>query len=451
MATVTEIGKNKVKVEFTIQSELMEAAMQESYQKLKGKFNIPGFRRGKAPKAIIEKYYGDKVFFEDAFETILPAAYELAIAEEKIEAVSKPENVDIVSMEPELVVSAEVYVKPEVKLGDYMGVKVEFKEAPFSDELVDAELEKVREQNARFDDVERAAKMGDKVIIDYSGSVDGVKFDGGTAEAQTLDLGSGMFIPGFEEQVVGMNIGEEKDITVKFPEDYRADDLAGKDAVFAVKLIAVKEKQLPELDDELAQDISEFDTLEEYKADVASKLKERHERTQKLYREDALVKKIIEGSEMDIPDCMIDDQVDYQVREMEYNLRYQGLNMDLYLQYMGTTLDAIKEEMRPSAEMKVKSQLVLGKIHDIEKVEVTDEDMEKEIAEVAKAMGREIGDYKEKMTDRDREYIKDRVEYDLLIQKMVDAAEFVEPKEKKAPAKKKAAKKAEETEAAPEE
>lgn len=429
MATVTEIEKNKVKVEFTIKNELMEAATEDSYKKLKGKFNIPGFRRGKAPKAIIEKYYGDKVFFEDAFETILPMAYELAIAEEKIEAVSKPENVDIVSFQPELVVSAEVYVKPDVKLGDYMGVQVEFHETPFTDDMVDAELAKAREQNARFDDVERPAQMGDKVVIDYSGSVDGVKFDGGTAEAQTLDLGSGMFIPGFEEQVAGMNIGDEKDIQVKFPEDYRAEDLAGKDAVFAVKLIAVKEKQLPELDDEFAQDISEFDTLEEYKGDVASKLKEKHERTQRLYLEDALVKTIIEGSEMDIPACMIDEQVDYQVREMEYNLRYQGMNMDVYLQYLGTTIDAIKEEMRPSAEMKVKSQLVLGKIHDLEKIEVTDEDMEKEIEEVAKAMGREVDDYKEKMTDRDREFIKDRVEYDLLIKKMVDAAKIVEPKE----------------------
>ena len=353
---------------------------------------------------------------------------------------------DLISVEPEVVVSAEVYVKPEVKLGDYMGVTVEFKEEPFSEERVNVELERVREQNARFDDVERPAQMGDKVIIDYSGSVDGVKFDGGTAEAQTLDLGSGMFVPGFEEQVVGMNIGEEKDITVTFPEDYRADDLAGKEAVFAVKLVAVKEKQLPELDDEFAQDISEFDTLEEYKADLTSKLKERHDRNQKLYLEDAVVKKIIEDSEMDIPVCMIDDQVDYQVKEMEYNLRYQGLNMDLYLQYMGTTLDAIKEEMRPSAEMKVKSQLVLGKIHDLEKIEVTDEDMEKEIAEVAKAMGREVEEYKEKMTDRDRDYIKDRVEYDLLLKKLVDAAKIVAPKEeKKAPAKKKAKKEAEET------
>ncbi len=279
MASIKELEKNKIEIEFEISQELLKQASLKAYNKNKGKINVPGFRKGHAPKAVIEQFYGKNVFFEDTFEIAFPDAYSAALDEKDVFAVSRPENVDIISMEEgkPMVVKAELYVKPEVELGDYRNVSIEFEGKKVLAKDVKAEVEKVIEQNARFEEVERPAKNGDKVVLDYSGSVDGKKFDGGTAEGQTLDLGSGAFIPGFEEQLVGMRAGEEKDIHVTFPEQYHAKELAGKPAVFSVKLVSVKEKQLPKADDEFAQDVSEFDTFEEYQADLKEKLKKRVE------------------------------------------------------------------------------------------------------------------------------------------------------------------------------
>lgn len=433
MASVKELEKNKVQVEFEMDEALMQESAQKAYQKLKGRFEVPGFRKGHAPKGVIEKFYGENVFFEEAFEIAFPSAYDKAIDELELIAVSRPENVDIVSMEEgkPIVVSAELYVKPEVVLGQYEGVEVEFAPVTVTDEDVEKELARIQEQNARFVDVDRAAQMGDKVVLDYSGSVNGEKFEGGTAEGQTLDLGSGMFIPGFEEQLVGYVAGQEGVISVTFPEDYRATDLAGKDAEFAVKIVAVKEKQLPDLDDEFAQDISEFDTLEEYKADLLGKMTADREKRNRYALEDAVVKKVVENAQIDLPDCMIENQIDYQMQEMEYNMMYQGLNLQHYLEYTGMKMEDLRDQVRPGAELKVRSQLTLEALKNTLDLQVTDEDLEKEMQEVAEAQGKTLEQYKEGMKPGELEYIKDRALYEKLVNHLVETAKVVEPKEEK--------------------
>ena len=438
MASVKEIEKNKVKIEFEISQDALKSASLQAYNKNKGKFSVPGFRKGHAPKAVIEKFYGEGVFFEDAFEIAFPDAYGKALDEENVFAVSRPENVDIVSMEADkpMVVSAEVYVKPEVELGNYKGVTVTFEKKAVEEKDVQAEIDRALEQNARFEEVDRAVQNGDKVVLDYSGSVDGKKFDGGTAEAQTLDIGSGTFIPGFEDQIIGMKAGEEKDIEVKFPEDYRATELAGKPAVFSIKLSSVKEKQLPEADDEFAQDVSEFDTYEEYKADVQKKLEERREKQNQYALEDAVVNKIVDNAKVDIPDCMIENQINYQIQEMEYSLMYQGLNLEQYMQYTGMTMDKLREQYREPSEKKVKTQLVLEAVKEAEKIEVSDEELDAQIAEFAKMQNKDVDEFKKGMKDNELEYIKDRAVYDKLIKMLVDAAKVRKPAKRKPAAKK---------------
>jgi len=441
MASVKEIAKNKIQIEFEVSSETMREASLKAYHKNKGKFNIPGFRKGHAPKAVVEKFYGENIFFEDAFEIAFPDAYGKALDETGVFAVSRPENVDIVSMEQgrPMVVSAELFVKPEVELGEYMGVTVTFEKEKVEEKDVQAEIDKMLEQNARFEEADRPAANGDKVVLDYSGSVDGEKFQGGTAEAQTLDIGSGTFIPGFEEQIVGMKAGEAKDIEVTFPEDYRAAELAGKKAVFAIKLISVKAKQLPEADDEFAQDVSEFDTFEEYKADIVKKLEERIEKQNRYGLEDAVVNKVVDNAKTEIPDCMIQSQIDYQLQEMEYSLMYQGLNMEQYLQYTGLTMEKLREQYKEMAEKKVKTQLVLEAIKLAEGVEPSEEDVEKQIAEFASMRGKEVEEYKAGMKESELEYIKDRAVYDKLVGMLVSAAKVKKPAAKKTAAKAKAA------------
>lgn len=449
MASVKEVEKNKVQIEFEISDDIMKEATASAYKKNKGRFNVPGFRKGHAPKAVIEQYYGKGIFFEDAFESAFPVAFNAALDETATKAVSRPENVDILSMkegEP-VKVTAEVYVKPEVKVADYKGVEVEYKKKKVLEKDVKAEIERIREQNARFEEVVRAAKNGDMVVLDYSGSVDGVKFDGGTAEAQDLELGSGRFIPGFEEQLVGLKAGEEKDVNVKFPEEYHAKDLAGKDAVFACKIIAVKEKQLPELDDEFAEDVSEFDTFEEYKADLKKNLKERADQENKSGMEDAAVAKVVELTEVDMPECMVDNQIDYQLQDMQYSLMYQGLSLEQYMQHVGMDLNELRKNMRPSAEITAKTRLVLEQIKEDKKVEATDAEIDAEIAKIAESGKKDVKEYKESIKPEELEYIKSRVEYDKLISGIIKDVKIVEPKKaaagkdedkaaEKAPAKK---------------
>ncbi len=436
MSTVKELEKNKVQVEFEISAEAVKNAKVEAYNKNKGKFSVPGFRKGHAPKGMIEQYYGEGVFFEDAFEIAFPDAYSAALKENNIIAVSRPENVDILSMEP-LKVTAEVYTKPEVELGDYKGLTVEVDEVKITDEAVDNAIEEVRGKNASFVNVDREATIGDMVIIDYSGSVDGVKFDGGTAENQQLELGSHTFIPGFEEQVVGMKVDETKDINVTFPEQYHSKDLAGKDAVFTVTVHEVKEKQLPELDDEFAVDVSEFDTFDEYKADVKAKMIAEADERRKNVIENEVIKAAADNATIDIPACMIDQQVDYKMQEMQYSLMYQGIDMPTYLQYIGATEEQLKAELRPAAEETVKSQLVLEAIIKAENIDADKEDIDKEIAKRAENQKKTVEEVSADMTEDMLEYIKDRVRFDKVIELLVSTA-----KDKK-PAKKAAKKKTE--------
>ena len=431
MSTVKELEKNKVQVEFEISAEAVKNAKVEAYNKNKGKFSVPGFRKGHAPKGMIEQYYGEGVFFEDAFEIAFPDAYSAALKENNIIAVSRPENVDILSMEP-LKVTAEVYTKPEVELGDYKGLTVEVDEVKITDEAVDNAIEEVRGKNASFVNVDREATIGDMVIIDYSGSVDGVKFDGGTAENQQLELGSHTFIPGFEEQVVGMKVDETKDINVTFPEQYHSKDLAGKDAVFTVTVHEVKEKQLPELDDEFAVDVSEFDTFDEYKADVKAKMIAEADERRKNVVENEVIKAAADNATIDIPACMIDQQVDYKMQEMQYSLMYQGIDMPTYLQYIGATEEQLKAELRPAAEETVKSQLVLEAIIKAENIDADKEDIDKEIAKRAENQKKTVEEVSADMTEDMLEYIKDRVRFDKVIELLVSTAKVKKPAKKAA-------------------
>lgn len=444
MATVKEIEKNKVQIEFEISPELLEASMNKAYQKNKGKFQVPGFRKGHAPKAVLEKYYGSNLFFEDAFEDAFPDAYQAAVKEQDLFVVSRPENVDIVSMEEgkPMVVTAQVYVKPEVELCDYQGVEVEYEDIPLADEAVDKEISEAREQNARFEDVEREAALGDRVILDYSGSVNGKKFDGGTAEGQPLDLGSGMFIPGFEEQLVGMKAGDAKDIEVTFPADYRETSLAGKPAVFAVKIDAVKQKIVPEVNDEFAQDVSEFDTFDEYKADVKEKLQKKNEEQNKMRLESAIIEAIVKDCKVDIPAPMVETQIDNEIQEMAYNLAYQGMSMEQYLQYAGQTMEGLRGVLKNSCERRVKTQLVLEAIKNKENIKATDEDLNAIFGEFAEAQNKDVEDLKKELDADSMEYIENRAAFDALGRYLISIAKV------KAPAKKEELASAEEAEKA---
>ena len=424
MASFKELEKNKVQVEFKISAEAFNAALNRAYNKDKNKYNVPGFRRGKAPRKVIETYYGEMAFFETAFDEAFPEAYRAAIEETGLFTVSRPENVDIKSMSKEegIELTVDVYTKPEVVLGDYKGIELEITKTEVTDEDVEKELGNRANQNARYIDVERAAQMGDKVIIDYSGSVDGVKFEGGTAEAQSLDLGSGMFIPGFEEQIVGMTAGQEGDINVTFPEQYHADNLAGKAAVFAIKVISVKEKQIPELNDEFAQDVSEFDTLEEYKADVRKTLETQAEARYNYQLEDAAVQKAVENAEVEIPACMIEDQIDYQMQEMEYRMMYQGFDFETYLKTTGATRESMREGYRPSATRRIKTQLVLDAICKAEALELTEEETDAAIAEMATNMGQDVEKYKAQINAEELDYVKDRALYNKVVTLVKDSA-----------------------------
>ena len=410
-----------------------------------GKFQVPGFRKGHAPKAVLEKSYGSNLFFEDAFEDAFPDAYQAAVKEQDLFVVSRPENVDIVSMEEgkPMVVTAQVYVKPEVELCDYQGVEVEYEDIPLADEAVDKEISEAREQNARFEDVEREAALGDRVILDYSGSVNGKKFDGGTAEGQPLDLGSGMFIPGFEEQLVGMKAGDAKDIEVTFPADYRETSLAGKPAVFAVKIDAVKQKIVPEANDEFAQDVSEFDTFDEYKADVKEKLQKKNEEQNKMRLESAIIEAIVKDCKVDIPAPMVETQIDNEIQEMAYNLAYQGMSMEQYLQYAGQTMEGLRGVLKNSCERRVKTQLVLEAIKNKENIKATDEDLNAIFGEFAEAQNKDVEDLKKELDADSMEYIENRAAFDALGRYLISIAKVKAPAKKEEPASAEEAEKAE--------
>ncbi len=437
MAKVESAGANKVKLTIEVSAEDFAAALQQAYMKNKGKFAVQGFRKGKVPRPIIERNYGEGIFFEDAFEIVFPDSYTKAVDETGIVPVSRPEiDVEKISKEEGIVFTAEVFVKPEVKLGEYKGVKAEQKKAEVSDEQVEAELTRTAERNARWVDVEREAQNGDKVVIDYSGSVDGVKFDGGTADNQVIELGSNTFIPGFEEQVVGLKKEEERDITVTFPEEYRAEQLAGKEAVFHIMLHDVKQKELPALDDDFAQDVSEFDTMDEYRADVRAKLLAHAEEHAKEDTENAVLEEVVKAAEIDIPEPMIENQIDQQLRQLEYSMMYQGIKLQDYLQMTGTKIEDIRAQYRESAEKSVRTQLVVEAIMKAENIEATDEQVAEAIQKRAERAKKDVEEYSKTLSDDERAYIKDNLAYDNTVTFLVENAKLAAPKKK---AKKQAA------------
>lgn len=385
MSTVEKVDKNTVSFEFSVSAEEFEVAVNKAYKKNVGHINIPGFRKGKAPRVIVERYYGKEIFYEDAVNLVLPSAYDKALDENKVEAVAQPEiDVKEISAETGVVFTAKVVVKPEFELGEYKGVEVSKVTHRTTEKEINGEIEKVRERNARLVTVEdRAAQTGDIVNIDYEGFADGKAFDGGKAEGYDLTLGSGQFIPGFEDQLVGKNTGEDVEVNVKFPEEYHSEDLKGKDATFKVKVNAIKFRELPELDDEFAKDVSEFDTFEEYKADLSKKLKEANKAKSKQETENNVIEKVVGGTEIDIPEAMINNAVEADIKDFATQLSYQGLEFGQYLKYTGSTMESVKEQFKPEAEKKIKTSLVLEKIAKTEGIEATDEDVEKVIADYA--------------------------------------------------------------------
>jgi len=379
------IEKNKYELQFSVDKATFDAAVDKVYRKQVKSITVPGFRKGKAPKSIIEKMYGKGVFYEDAINDLIPAAYTDALAESKLDVVSQPEF-DVVSIDDNgLLLSAKVYVKPDVEIKDYVGIEVEKEVVAVTDEDVNKEIEIVRERNSREIEVtDRAAEMGDTAVIDFEGFCDGVAFEGGKGTDYALKLGSGSFIPGFEEQVAGKNIDEEFDVNVTFPAEYHAADLAGKEAVFKVKIHSITKVELPELDDDFAKDVSEFDTFDEYKADLKAKIEKRHETSADNAVEEKLVEALIEKLDADIPEAMFVAETENFVRDYDNRLRSQGLDLNTYFKYTGLTLDTLRTQMRPQAERQVKARLAL------EKLEATEEDINGEYENIANAYGVEL-------------------------------------------------------------
>lgn len=435
MATIERKEHNIAKLTITVDAETFAAAVQQAYFKTAKHYNIPGFRKGHAPRKVIENMYGEGVFFEDAFEIVWGDAYDAALDEFELVAVDKPTlDIEKISLAEGVVFTAEVQLKPEVTLGAYKGIEVEKPTYTVEDADVDREIEQEREKNARFVGVERPVENGDRVILDYSGSVDGVAFDGGTAEEQTLVIGSGTFIPGFEEQIIGMRAGEEKNITVTFPQGYHAENLAGKEAVFAVKVRDVHVKELPALDDEFAKDVSEFDTLEELRAAKRKTMEERAARNEKTATENVCIKAVCDAATVEVPACMTDRQINYMLQDMAYRLSMSGISLEDYCKYTGTDLEALRESYRTEAEARVKMQLVIEAVGKAEQIACTDEELEAEIAEYAEQNGTDVESFKAQLKEDDFDYLRDRKVAEKTIQLIVDNAVFTEKSEQPAEA-----------------
>ncbi len=417
---VEKLEKNMAKLTVEVPAEDVEKAIQGAYQKTKKSINIPGFRKGKAPRQLIEKMYGKEVFYSDAVDAMLPKAYSDAVEECGEEIVSYP-KIDVVQIESgkPFIFTAEVAVKPAVTLGEYKGIQVEKAPIEVTDEEIEAQVNKEREANSRTVTVEdRAVQKGDIATIDFEGFVDGVAFDGGKGENYDLEIGSNTFIPGFEDQLVGAEIGKELDVNVTFPEEYGAKELAGKEAVFKCKVNGIKVKELPEADDEFAQEVSEFDTLDEYKADIKAKLLKDKEDEAKRAKEDAVIGKIVENATMDIPDAMVEYQTQQMLDDFGRRMQSQGLSLEQYFQFTGMTEADYKEQMKPRALQNIQSRLVLEAVAEAEKLEATEEDLEKEYAKMAEQYKLDVDKVKEIFG----EYQKEELKKDIVIQK---AAELI--------------------------
>ena len=415
---VEKLEKNMAKLTVEVSAEDFKAAIKKAFNKNKNRFAIPGFRKGKAPQAMIEKMYGEGVFYEDAADEAINASYAEAMKESGLDIVSRPEvTIEKIGKDEPFVYSALVAVKPEVTLGQYKGVEVEKADASVSAEDVEAELKKVQEQNARLLTVEdRGVEDGDQTVIDFEGFVDGKGFEGGKAEDYPLTIGSHTFIDTFEEQLIGKKIGEECEVNVTFPTEYHAADLAGKPATFKVTVKEIKVKELPELNDEFASEVSEFDTLDEYKKDVEKKLAEKKEIEANSKNEDAVVAKVVENASMEIPDKMIDAQAENMVQDMARRMQSQGLSLDMYLKYTGMTVEQMKEQARPDAEKRIRTRLVLEAVAQAENIQISDEKVDEEVAKMAEAYKMEVEKLKSYMSESDVKQMKE----DLAVQQAVD-------------------------------
>lgn len=422
--TVEKISSNKVKLSFDIDAAKFDEAMGKAYIKVRGQVAIPGFRKGHAPRKMIENMYGEGVFYDEAFELIFDEVYGPAIDENKLEVVDRPQvDIQQIGTGKNLQFTCEVFVKPDVTLGEYKGVEVKKEHTLVTEDDVNAEIEKERNKQAAEVSVDdRAVAEGDTVNLDYSGSVDGVKFAGGTAEGQTLKIGSHTFIPGFEEQMVGMNIGEEKDLNVTFPTEYHAPDLAGKEAVFHVKVNSITETQLPALDDDFAKDISEFDTLDAYKADVRAKLEAQAAERDNNAFTNAVIEKVMANANVEIPDAMVERQIDSMVRNFEARLAQQGLKLADFMKYTGQDEKSFRNQYRDQAEKSVRANLVLEAVENVEKFEAAEEEIDAEIEKFAKQIGQNVEDLKKNLTEGDREYFKADVIRDKAVKFLCDNA-----------------------------
>ncbi len=421
-------NKNEVKLEFTIEAQKFDEAIKKVYLKSAKYFNIPGFRKGKAPMNIVEKYYGDEIFYEDAFNEVVPEVYEKELKDNKIEAVSRPDiDVKQIGKGQDLIFTAVVQTKPEVKLGKYKGIEIGKHEYNVSEHDIEHELGHMQEKNARLVSVEdRAVEKGDITVIDFEGFVDDKAFDGGKAENHELTIGSNTFIPGFEDQIIGMKIDEEKDVNVKFPEDYFSEELKGKDAIFKVKLHEIKKKELPTLDDEFAKDVSEFDTLKELKDSIKNKLEEENKTKAKYETEDEAVKVVCDNVEIDIPSGMIETEIDNMVKEIEQRLSYQGMKLEQYLQMLGKTMEEFRKEYEEQANVSVKNRLVIEAIIKAENIEADDKKLEEKIKEMANMYGQKEEQLKE--NENFVNYIKESLKNEKAVEFIVENAKIVNKK-----------------------
>lgn len=424
MSTVEKVDKNVVSFEFTVSADEFEKGVEKAYRKNVGKINIQGFRKGKAPRKIIERYYGAEIFYEDAVNIVLPDAYDNAVKENNIFPVDQPE-IDIkgeIEKGKDITFTAKVTVKPEFELGEYKGVKAQKVTSRVLKKDIEAELEKKREMNSRMVPVEdRPVEKDDVANIDFEGFCNGVPFDGGKGEGFDLTIGSGQFIPGFEEQLIGKNIGDEVDVNVTFPEEYHAEELKGKPALFKVKINSIKVKELPELDDEFAKDVSEFDTLEDLKKDIKENLSKAGKENAAHKTEENVINAVCDATEIDIPDAMINSQIDKMLRDFDMNMRYQGLNLEQYLKYTGMTVDKMRAQFKDDAAKNVKTSLVLEKICEAEGIDASEDEINKEYESMAESNGMKIEDIKKYVSEDD---VKETIKARNTIKFLVDNANF---------------------------
>ena len=430
MASIEKKDNNIVVISLEASQEEFKDAMMKSFNKNKNRFQIPGFRKGKAPFKLVTQYYGEGVLYDDAIDFVVNPAYQAAVKENNLEVVSRPElDIQEIGLDKGMKYTVSVTVKPEVELGQYEGVEAEYRYIAPTDETVEAELKRQQDRNGRMVPVEgRAVEDGDTVTIDYEGFVDGVAFEGGKAEGHDLKIGSNSFIPGFEEQLIGHNIDEEFPITVTFPEEYHAENLKGKEATFQIKIHDIKVKELPELDDDFAKDVSEFDTLEEYKADILKTQTEQAEKSAQDRFENEVVKVVTENAKVDVPDCMVETEIDSMIDEQSYRMRSQGIELEMYLKYMGQTMEEYREGIRTMAASRVKTSLVLEAVGKAMNIEATDADVEEEAEKIAAQYGMKKEDFMARIKDNDQ-FIRDSIIGRKTVDALTEKAVKVEPKE----------------------